>query len=203
MAEVPEEIVVALDVDDKASQKIRSFGGHLTVLGANISYVAKAFGVQNQAVDAVVGTLVTLGHITRAAASAKYILIVATNILNAVEAQGATAAAANAAVKSAQIPVNASLTASNYSLAASFAAVNAAMGPVGWLALGASVVGGALAGAYMGGAFGGSRGQTTSRIGEGINISIGRADFRTIADAEKEVKNMATMVNSEFRRYKH
>jgi hypothetical protein len=233
LAEVPEEVVVAIEADDRATPTLTGVGRSLVLLGANISYVTRELGIHNPVVDAMVRGILLVGHVVRAASAAQRLLAAAQAFLTTTQVAGTAAAGAqataSAALTTAQVAGTAATgaqavatagytataagaTAANFSLAASFVALNAALGPVGWALIGigvllAGVAGYAAAGGFGGGA--GAAGGGMAAVGTGpyqepyVNINIREANFSTKRDAQDTVKDIGTILYQEIRRYRH
>ena len=187
MAEVPEEVVVAIEADDRATPKLASVGRSFVLLGSNIAYVTRELGIQSPFIDAVVRGILLIGHVARLASAAKFLLAAATGTY--------TGAAATA-------------TAANYGLAASFRALWAAMGPLGWVLLGIGLLGAGLAGYALGGGFGRGGGAIPA-LGQGpyqepmVQINIANANMNTKRDIEETVRDMTTLWYQQTRKYHH
>lgn len=187
MAEVPEEVVVTIEADDRATPKLSTVGRNLVLLGANIAYVTRELGIQNPVIDQTVKMILIMGHIARAAAAAKTLLAAATT------AYTGTAAAA---------------TAANYGLAASFRALWASMGPLGLVLLGIGLLAGGIAGYALAGGFSPKAGGGVAAVGGGpyqepmVQINVNVDKMSTKRDVEETVKDMATLWHQQTRRYK-
>lgn len=92
-------------------------------------------------------------------------------------------------------------TVANYGLAASFAAVNAAMGPIGWALLAAGLVGAGAIGFGMAGGLGVGGGATPAAGQEVTNIYMSNVNMQTKADAEKTAQELATYYQHHRRAY--
>ena len=209
MAEVPEEVVVAIEADDRATPTLTGVGRSLVLLGSNIAYVTRELGIQNPALTQIINAILLLGHIVRAAAAAQRLLAAAQAILTGTQVAGTAATAGQAAATGAYTGAAATATAVNYGLAASFRAVMAAMGPVGWLLLGLGLLGAGVAGYALGGGFAPRPAAGMPALGEGpfqepkVNINIQNANFRTKQEALESVQNMGTLWYEQMRRYRH
>ena len=207
MAEVPEEVVIAVEADDQATPKLSTIGRSFVLLGSNIALVTKALGIQSPILDKLIQGILLIGHVARAAAAAKTILAAITSYLTAAQGGEAASAGASAAATTGYAAAAAGATAANYGLAASFAAVNAALGPIGWALIGLGLLAAGVAGYALGGGFGGGGGMQA--IGQGpyqepmVQINIANANMNTKRDVEATVTDMATQWYQQMRKYRH
>jgi len=207
LAEVPEEVVITLEADDRATPSLSSVGRSLVLLGSNIAFVTRELGIQSPVVDRLIHGILLLGHVARAVTAAKQVLAVVTTYLAAAETKHAAATAGAAAANMGYTGTAAAATAANYGLAASFAAVNAAMGPVGWALLGLGLLAAGVAGYALGGGFG--QGGGIPAVGQGpyqepmVQINIANANMNTKRDIEETVNDMATQWYQQMRKYRH
>lgn len=209
MAEVPEEVVVAIEADDRATPTLTGVGRSLVLLGSNIAYVTRELGIQNPVLDGIIRGILLVGHVVRAAAAAQRLLAAANAFLTGTQVAGTAASSAQAVATTGYTAAAAGATAANYGLAASFAAVNAALGPVGWALIGLGLLAAGIAGYAMAGGFGGGGGGGMQAVGQGpyqeplVNININSANFDTKRDAEETVRSIGTLWYQEMRRYRH
>jgi len=209
LAEVPEEVVITVEADDRATPKLSGVGRSLVLLGSNIAFVTRELGIQSPVVDKIVQGILLLGHVARAVTAAKQVLAVVTTYLAAAETTHAAATAGSAAANMGYTGTAAAATAANYGLAASFAAVNAAMGPVGWALLGLGLLAAGVAGYALGGGFGRGGGGGIPAVGQGpyqepmVQINIANANMNTKRDVEETVNDMATQWYQQMRKYRH
>jgi hypothetical protein len=209
LAEVPEEVVIAVEADDQATPKLSTIGRSFVLLGSNIALVTKALGIQSPILDKLVQGILLIGHVARAAAAAKTILAAITNYLTASQTAEAASTGASAAATTGYAAAAAGATAANYGLAASFAAVNAALGPIGWALIGLGLLAAGVAGYAMAGGFGGRGGGGIQAVGEGpyqelmVQINIANANMNTKRDVEETVTDMATQWYQQMRKYRH
>jgi len=207
LAEVPEEVVITLEADDRATPKLSGVGRSLVLLGSNIAFVTRELGIQNPALDQIVRLILLVGHVARAAAAAKAVLAAVTQFLTGVEVRHAAVTTSAAAATGAYTGTAAAATAANYGLAASFVALNAAIGPIGWVLLGLGMLGAGLAGYALGGGFGGGGGGIHT-LGQGpyqepmVNINVNVDKLSTKQDIQDTVDEMATLWHHQTRRYK-
>ena len=208
MAEVPEEVVVTIEAQDNATPTISGVGRSIVLLGANLAYVTRELGIQNPALDRVINGILLIGHIARAAAAAKTLLGVATHFLTAAEVGNASATFASSVQWGAYSAMAGTATAANYGLATSFAALNAAMGPIGWALLAIGIGAAAIGGYAMAGGFGSKGGGGMQAVGGGpysepmVNIQVNVEKLATREDIEETVHSMATSWYRQTRRYK-
>lgn len=208
MAEVPEEVVVAIEADDRATPTLTGVGRSLVLLGSNIAYVTRELGIQNPALNQIINAILLLGHIVRAAAAAQRLLAAANAILTGTQVSSAAATGAQAAATTGYTAAAAGATATNYGLAASFAAVNAALGPVGWALIGLGLLGAGVAGYALAGGFAPRPAAGMPALGGGtyqeplVSINIQNANFRTKQEALESVQNMGTLWYQQMRRYR-
>jgi len=209
VAEVPEEVVVTLEADDRATPKIHGLGRSLVLLGSNIAYVTRELGIQSPIIDTVVRGILLMGHVARALTAAKTVLAAITTYLTAAEARQAAATAGAAATTGAYTGAATAATAANLGLAASFRVLWASIGPIGWLMLAIGLIGGAAAGYAFAGGFAPRPAAGMPALGEGpfqeprVNINIQNANFRTKQEALESVQNMGTLWYEQMRRYRH
>lgn len=177
MAEVPEEVVVAIEADDRATPTLTGVGRSLVLLGSNIAYVTRELGIHNPVVDAMVRGILMVGHVVRAAAAAQRLLAAAQAFLTAHEVASTAATSANAASKvilasasgTAAVATGSLIatqttytistgvaTAATWSWTGALIALRAAflaLGPVGWAMIGLGLLGAGIAGYALGGGF--------------------------------------------------
>ena len=182
MAEVPEEVVVAIEADDRATPTLTGVGRSLVLLGSNIAYVTRALGIQNPVLNQIINTILLLGHIVRAAAAAQRLLGAANAFLTGTQVAGTAATTADTASKIANATVAGTAAVATGGLAATETAYTIstgaatlatwswtgalialraallALGPVGWAMIGLGVLGAGVAGYALGGGFGGGAG---------------------------------------------
>lgn len=148
-----ESITITVEAEDRLTPILGRVDNLLASLGVTISRTARIFGVQNEAVEKVADSLLALGSIVRTVVYAKEIMAAASALVSSAQVvQTATTAATQAALAGYGATATA-VTAVNYGLAASFRAVFAAMGPIGWILLGLSAAAGGLAGFALAGGF--------------------------------------------------
>lgn len=166
-----------------------------------------------------------IGHIARAVSAAKFLLSTMSQMATASEVAHAVAiggtqtlmtiylgsAAADVAVKGAQVGANTALAASNLTLAGSFTALLAAMGPVGWALMGLAAVGLVAGGYALAGGFGkGAAGPTgTKGVGlgaggiykePGVNITVHVGEMSTKKHVKEVVEDMGSLWYDEMRK---
>ena len=209
MAEVPEEVVVAIEAEDRATPSLVSVGRAFILLGANIGYVTRELGIQNPVINAMISTFQMIGHIVRIVTSLKTIYAAITRLVTVSETQQAAATAGAAAATGAYAGAATTATAANIGLAASFRILWASIGPIGWLMLAIGLIGGAAAGYAFAGGFAPRPAAGMPALGEGpfqepkVNINIQNANFRTKQEALESVQNMGTLWYEQMRRYRH
>jgi hypothetical protein len=162
--------------EDKASPKIGNVGRSFILLGANLAYVTRTLGIHNVAIDYAINGLLLIGHAYRAVTAFQAIYIA----------------------------MNKATIASNTATAMSYRLLHAAMGPPGWAMLGAGLAIGAVGGYYAGGGFNQPSTPGATRpleAGSNVQIIIDNADFRTKQDAKDSIREMATLLQDEQRRY--
>jgi len=194
MAQVPEEVVINIEADDRATPKLSGVGRSLVLLGSNVSYVARAFGIQNAVVDSAVGAILTLGHIVRAITAAKTILATITTYLAGATAAEAVAQGASAGAQGAGI-ITTNLLAGAYGrLAVVLGIVKALMHD--YVALAAAAAAGAGIGYIIASSQQSSGGSKKGPIDrEGVNVNIAHATFTTPVEAGRKFY-------SDYRKYK-
>jgi len=208
IAEVPEEVVIALEADDRATPTLTGVGRSLVLLGSNIAYVTRELGIQNPVLTGIINAILFLGHVVRAASAAQRLLATANAILTGTQVAGTAATAGQAAVTGAYTGAAATATAVNYGLAASFRAVMAAMGPIGWALLAIGLIGAGVAGYALGGGFAPRPAAGMPTLGEGpfqepkVSINIQNANFQTKQAALESVQKMGTLWFEQMRRYR-
>ena len=163
--------------EDKASPKVGNVGRSFVLLGANLAYLTRTLGIHNQMIDTGITAILMIGHAYRAVTAAQAIYIAMQKVTQA----------------------------ENAATAMSYRMLHAAMGPAGWVMLGAGLAIGVGAGYYAGGGFNPPSTPGTTRPvepGSNVQIVISNADFRTKQDAKESVHEMATLLQDEQRRYK-
>jgi len=85
VAEVPEEVVVAIEAEDRATPSLVSVGRAFILLGANIGYVTRELGIQNPVINAMISTFQMIGHIVRIVTSLKTIYAWVTRLVTVSE----------------------------------------------------------------------------------------------------------------------
>lgn len=210
MAEAPEEVTVVVDAEDRASPTLLGVGRNIVMLGTNLAMITKELGIQNPALNAFINGIELVGHVVRLAYEVEYLYSAALKIVNMLTEENVGATAAATATDLAQVGANTTLTASNYGLAASFAAVNAALGPVGWAMLGLGIAGAAIGGYALGGGFGGGGGGggMPAPVGGGawaptVQINIANANMNTKRDISETVTELGTHFYAQMRTYRH
>jgi hypothetical protein len=162
--------------DDKASPRIGNLGRSFVLLGANLAYVTRTLGIHNQMIDSAINAILLIGHAYRAVIAFQSIYIAMCKVTQA----------------------------ENAATAMSYRMLHAAMGPAGWVMLGAGLAIGAGAGYYAGGGFNQPSTPGATRpleAGSNVQIVINNADFRTKQDAKDSIREMATLLQDEQRRY--
>jgi len=208
MAEVPEEVVVAIEAEDRATPSLVGIGRAFILLGANIGYVTRELGIQNPALNQLIGAFQLIGHAIRIVTSLKTIYAAITRLVAVSETQQAAATAGVTAVTGAYTGAATTATMANLGLAASFRALWAAMGPIGWLMLAIGIIGGAAAGYALAGGFA-PRTPGIPALGQGpyqepmVQINIANANMSTKRDIEETVSDMATLWYQQTRKYHH
>jgi hypothetical protein len=206
MSEVPEEVVVTLDADDRATPKLTGVGRSFLMLGANIAYVTKELGIQSPVIDSVVNALQLVGHVIRIVTSLKTILAAVTSILSGSQAaETMTIYAATAGNFSYSVSAT-TATAANLGLAASFRILLASMGPMGWAMLAIGIAGAGVAGYALGrGAGGAAPAAPSPMVGGGpyIQINMGSVSMNTRRDIEETVNDLGTQLFVQMRTIRH
>jgi len=208
LAEVPEEVVVTIEADDRATPALTSVGRSIVLLGANLAYVTRELGIQNPVLDRVINGILLIGHVVRAAAAAKTLLGMATHFLTASEVSNVGATFASSVQWQAYSVMAGEATVANYGLATSFAALNAAMGPIGWALLAIGLGAAAIGGYALAGGFSPHGGGGMPAVGGGpyaepmVNIQVNVEKLATREDIEETVHSMATSWYRQTRRYK-
>lgn len=192
-----------IEADDRATPTFTSVGRSIAVLGSTLGIVTRDLGIHNAALDAVIRSVQVLGAGVRALGAVQRLLALANQVIAASNVELSATDVARLALIYNAIGATEAETAANYGLAASFAAVNAAMGPLGWGLLAAGIVGAGLVGYAAGG---GGRATTPTApaagaIGETTNIYIGNANMQTRKDATETATALATIYHHSRRRY--
>jgi hypothetical protein len=213
MAATPDEVLIDVDAEDNASPTLRSVGMSFNVLGATVGLTAREFGIHNAAVDAAVGALREIGYVIRSVHAIQVIYAEVLALVNAEETENAAATTQTALTKWMEIAATEAETTANYGLAASFAAVNVAMGPIGWALLAAGVIGAGVVGYGLAGGFGGGAaapapaataapGLAPASLGTGVTttINIANANLSTKRDVTETVSEMGTLWHEQLRR---
>lgn len=205
MAEAPEEVTVVVDAEDRASPTLLGVGRNIVMLGTNLSMITKELGIQNPALNAFINGIELVGHVVRLAYEVEYLYSAALKIVNMLTEENAAATAAATGTQIAQVGATNALTASNYGLAASFAAVNAALGPWGWAMLGLGLVGAAVGGYALGGGF--APGPSPGPTGGGnwvpdVQINIGTANMSSRSEGEALLTTLGTHIHQQVRTYR-
>ena len=172
-----------------------------SVLGATVNMITKDLGIHNAAVDTAVKALQVTGDMIRSVNAIRIIYNEALVITNALQGENTADEVANAASKVGSIAATEAETAANYGLAASFEAINAAMGPIGWIALAGGLIAGAAIGYGAAGGFGGGAAAAgpTGAAGETTNIYMGNVSMQTRQDAEATATSLATIYHHKRR----
>ena len=205
MAEAPEEVLVDIEADDRATPALTSVGRSISVLGSTLGIVTRDLGIHNAALDSVIRGIQVLGAVVRAAGAVQRLLAMATQFLTATETENAAATVATTTGTAAYTGTAAAATAANYGLAASFAAVNAAIGPLGWVLIGLGLLAAGLAGFAAGGGFAG--GGMGAAVGGGpametVNINMYDTKMSTKRDVRETMQDMGTLWYEQTRRYR-
>jgi len=208
IAEVPEEVVVTLDADDRATPKLTGVGRSFLMLGANIAYVTRELGIQSPVIDKVVSAFQLVGHVIRIVTSLKTILAAVTSLLTTTQA-AETVTLYQATVGNFSYSVSATTAAAaNLGLAASFRVLMASMGPLGWAMLGVGLVGAGVAGYALGGGFAARPAAAPAEFpvaggGPWIQVNIANANMNTKRDIEDTVTDLGTHFYRQTRLYRH
>jgi len=207
MAEVPEEVVVAIEAEDRATPSLVGIGRAFILLGANIGYVTRELGIQNPALNQLIGVFQLVGHAIRIVTSLKTIYAAITRLVAVSETQQAAATAGVTAATGAYTGAATTATAANLGLAASFRVLWASIGPIGWLMLAIGLIGGAAAGYALAGGFA-PRTPGIPAVGVGpfqepmVNITVNVDKLSTKGDISDTVDEMATLWHRQVRRYR-
>lgn len=178
-----EEVTILVDAEDEATPTLSQVGRSMAMLAVNVAWVTRALGDQSPAAAQLSGALLTFAHLLRMVT----------------------------ALKTLYIAVAGSATAANYGLAASFAAVNAAMGPLGWALIGLGLLGAGVAGYALAGGFGGGAAgrPAVAGVGQGPfrepltqTIIVNVDKIATKQEVKELVDEMATLWYQEMRRYR-
>lgn len=148
-----EAITVTVEAEDKLTPLLGRLDNFFTSLGMTINRTANLLGVQNAAVEGLTQSLFLLGSVIRTVTYIKEIMALASSLVASAQTAQTAATIANSAALAGYGATATTVTAINYGLAASFRAVFAAMGPIGWLLFGLSALGGAAAGFAIAGGF--------------------------------------------------
>ena len=207
MAEAPEEVLVDIEATDNATPNITSVGRSIAVLGSTLGILTRDFGIHNAALTGVIRGIQELGAAVRAVGAVQRLLAIATQFLVITETQEGTEAAFVTAMRGGQVAAAGTLTAANYGLAASFEAVNAAMGPVGWALLGlgllgAGAIGFSLAGGFGGGGAAAPAGPMPGTEGMNIQVNMPNVNMSTKRDITETVNDMGTLIYQHMRRFR-
>jgi hypothetical protein len=205
MAEAPEEVTVVVDAEDRASPTLLGVGRNIVMLGTNLAMISKELGISNPALNAFINAIELVGHVVRLAYEVQYLYSAALKIVNMLTEENAAATAAATGTQLAQVGATNALTASNYGLAASFAAVNAALGPWGWAMLGLGIAGAAIGGYALGGGF--APPAAAAPVGGGnwlpdVQINIGTANMSSRGEGEAFLQTVGVHLHQQVRTYR-
>ena len=200
--------MVAIEAEDRATPSLVGIGRAFILLGANIGYVTRELGIQNPALNQLIGAFQLVGHAIRIVTSLKTIYAAITRLVATSEVQQAAATAGVTATTGAYTGAATAATAANLGLAASFRVLWASIGPIGWLMLAIGLIGGAAAGYAFAGGFGGGGGRGIPALGQGpyqepmVNITVNVDKLSVKEDVRNTVDEMATLWHRQVRRYR-
>jgi len=207
LAELPEEVIVTVEAEDRATPSLVSIGRAFILLGANIGYVTRELGIQNPALDQAIRAFQLVGHVIRLVTSLKTILATVTSFLTVTQA-AETRTIYQASMGNFQYSVSATTAAAaNIGLATSFRLLMASMGPLGWAMLAIGLVGAGIAGYALARTAGGAAAPATPApmIGGGpyIQINMGSVSMNTRRDIEETVTDLGTHLHAQMRTFRH
>jgi hypothetical protein len=205
MAEAPEEVTVVVDAEDRASPSLLGVGRNIVMLGTNLAMITRELGIQNPALNAMINAIQLVGHVVRLAYQIQYLYGAGLKIVNMLTEENTAATIAATGAQIGQVGATNALTASNYGLAASFAAVNAALGPWGWAMLGLGIVGAAVGGYALGGGF--APAAMPGPVGGGnwvpdVQINIGTANMTSRGEGEAFLQTVGVHLHQQVRTYR-
>ena len=187
-----------------------------SILGDTISLVAKDLGIHSAALNDVTMGLKVMGDMVRSVNALHIIYEEALTIINALQDDNTAGEVANAAAKTTTIAATEAETDANLGLAASFEAIDVAMGPIGWIGLAAGIgVAAGLGGYALAGGFGGGAAPAApvtpaapatptapaTSGGETTNFYFYGANLQATRDQEAIATTLNTMYHHKRRAY--
>lgn len=219
--EIPEEVVIAIEGEDRATPTFRQVGRSFVLLGANLAYLTRELGIQSPLINTIAQASLTLGHAMRLVTAAQSIYNMVASLtapIQAAQAASSAAVAVSGYTASQAMAVQAGMnyvftgsavaaTTANIGLAASFHALFISMGPIGWALMGISAVLGVVSGYALAGGFGAKGPTAVPTVGKGpfreptTQITVNVANMSVRKDVEEITDEMASLWHRKRRKY--